>query len=319
MLMKLRYTLFLLFCLSVGTVFAQEQGKGNEQEEEKKEVKFEVRAPEQVKAGEQFRLMFVLTNADVKEIDFPDKIKGFDIIYGPAISTSSTIQVIEGKRTSSTSVAFTYTLAANQTGKLRIPEASVTVGGKKYTTESPRIEVLSSRKSNKPTVKEKEEKKSAGKKQKNIEIKDKDAFIQTFVEKQEIDDEKVIEVTLRVYISDRVDINGIHSTPTIMEPDFSEFRIIRSWTPRPKKLFKTEYEGKSYYAADIRKFLLLPKRSGKIEIKDAGYIDIVFGVKTGETEESFFGTVEKQIEVKKTLTVKPFTIDAGLVGDWHTI
>ncbi len=316
MRVELRYILIFLLSVSSGFVIAQERDKNNELNAEKKEVKLEVTAPEQVRVGEQFRLVFNLMNAEASEIDFPDKIKGFDIVYGPALSTSSTTQVIKGKRTSYTMVSFSYFLVANETGKLRIPEASVTVKGKKYTAECPQIEVLSSGNRNEPAKRGKK-----GTPENRMEIKDKDAFIQAIVDNQDIDGQKIIEVTLRVFVSDRINIAGIYyDRSATREPDFSGFEVIGSWTSsQDGNMFKTEYNGKNYYAADIRKFQLLPKRSGKVEIEDGGQVDVVFGIKTGEVEQSFFGTMEKQVEVRKTLTVKPFTIDAGLVGDWQSL
>lgn len=313
MRMGIKYLLPVFLLLITSPIFAQEQG-----EEIEKDIKFEAKAPEKAYAGEQFRLVYTLINADVSEINFPENIKGFDIIYGPSRSSSQSTQIIGGKKTSTSSVSFMYILSASKAGKYKLPEVTVEVNGKKYKTGQPQIEIISSGNKNENDRTGNSRRKQDNKQsKKKYEIKDKDAFIKTIVEEEEIDGEKVFEVSLRLYLGENTDISGISSISAFKEPDFSKFRILNSWTP-DRRMAKIKDDGKIYYAADIRKYLLLPKQSGKIDI-DGGHFDLILSIKTGEVEQTFFGPVEKEVEIKKTIEIQPFTIDAGLVGDWHAI
>jgi len=310
-LAKLKYILPLFLFFVTSSILAQEQ-----EQEDEKEIKFEVKAPEKAYIGERFRIIYTLTNADVSDINFPEKIKGFDIIYGPSKSSSHSTQVIGGETTSTSSVSFMFILTPTETGKYKLPEVEVEVKGKKYKSERPQIEVISTgNNSGKNKTESSRKKQDNRQNKKKQEIKDQDAFIKAIVEEEEIDGEKVFDVTLRLYVTDN--ISGISRISSSKEPDFSAFQIAGRGTS-DRRMYRTEYEGKSYYTADIRQYILIPKRSGKVDI-DGGSFNIVFRIKTGEVEQSFFGPVEKEVEVEKTLEIDPFSINAGLVGDWHAI
>lgn len=88
-------------------------------------------APDVVVSGDQFRLVFTVNSQDIKDFRAPS-ISGFDVLMGPSRSQQSNIQIINGKRTSSSSTAFTYILMAGKEGTYTIPAASIEVDGKRY-------------------------------------------------------------------------------------------------------------------------------------------------------------------------------------------
>ena len=61
---------------------------------------------------------------------------------GPSRSQQSSIQIINGKRTSNSSTAFTYILLAGSPGTYTIPAASVEVNGEKVFSNAISIKVL---------------------------------------------------------------------------------------------------------------------------------------------------------------------------------
>jgi len=269
-------------------------------------VSFDVQAPEIVRQGERFRVNFVLKNEDADSIKFPDNLKDVTVVYGPAVSTSQSTNVIKGIRETTTARSFSYIMIAEKAGKVKLPSASVTAGGKTYKTKPVTIEVEGSGR-DLPGRREANKKRN----QKNkIEIKDEDSFIRSIVTEVEIQGEKAFEVTFRLYTT--VNVQQVEKTNY---PAFSQFDIIRSWTPSTR-MRAEKYEGRNYYTADIRKFLLVPKRAGTVKV-DGGQVDVLFRVKTGEVERSFFGPVKKYEEVRKTLTIEPFEIEVGLVGDYQ--
>ena len=75
------------------------------------DVTFEASAPNTVVNGESFQLVYTLSNVSGKEPRLPE-IDGFEIIAGPFKSTSSSVQIINGKMTSEKSTRYTYTLLA---------------------------------------------------------------------------------------------------------------------------------------------------------------------------------------------------------------
>src|SRR5665647_950546 len=95
-------------------------------------VRFTASAPSTVILDKPFQLVYSI-NASGRDLRAPE-INNFDILAGPFQSQSSSIQIINGRQTSSESNSFTYTLQAQKTGTFTIPSASIVVGGQKYTS-----------------------------------------------------------------------------------------------------------------------------------------------------------------------------------------
>ena len=70
-------------------------------------VSFNASAPEAVAVGDQFRLSYTVTTQNVRDFRVPS-IKGFDVLMGPSRSQQNSVQIINGKTTSTSSITFTY-------------------------------------------------------------------------------------------------------------------------------------------------------------------------------------------------------------------
>jgi len=256
-------------------------------------VTFKAEAPAEVIQGDSFTISYILSGEEAEDIDLPEQIKGFEILRGPTASINY-IRERTG-RSYFESVSYDYIVKAYDAGTFTIPSATAKVGGKRYKTNTLKVKVISQK-----ALQEKKLK----------EIENADIFVKPIVNEREIEGEKVFEVSFRIYT--QVDVEGISDSNY---PNFNDFDVLRAWTPSGRRMAKERYNGKDYYTADLRKYLLLPKRSGKITI-DKGSIEVVFEFETGRVRESFFGPVPEKMEIKKTLEIESFTIDAGLVGDW---
>ena len=103
-------------------------------------VAFDVEVPSHIIAGRPFRVVFSV-NASAKNISF-NAPSGLEVVYGPAVSSSSSMSIVNGKRSSSRTTSFTYTLLAEKEGNYVLPEAKVEVSGATYRTASRRITVF---------------------------------------------------------------------------------------------------------------------------------------------------------------------------------
>ncbi|KXK40866.1 MAG: protein BatD [Saprospiraceae bacterium] len=90
----------------------------------------------QVEEGETFVLEVVLENMNTEHIEMPD-VAPFKIVGGP--STSTSMSIINGKRTSSAS--YRYYVMATKKGTYSIPPASSQIGGRTIKTNEVKIEV----------------------------------------------------------------------------------------------------------------------------------------------------------------------------------
>ena len=112
------FIIILLLCVFGGSkLFAQK-------------TEFIASAPSVVEVGEQFRLSFVL-NAKGENLQVPT-IKGFDLLAGPSLSTSSNITIINGDMKQNQEYTYTYILEGQEEGEFTIEPATITVDGKEY-------------------------------------------------------------------------------------------------------------------------------------------------------------------------------------------
>ena len=104
---------------------------------------FEVNTPMMVAAGEMFRVEFTLTNGDAENDSFkaPD-FGGLDVLAGPVVSTGRSMHIVNGNRTTTTSMSISYTVVAQKEGNITIGAAEITSDGKVYKTKPTPIEVV---------------------------------------------------------------------------------------------------------------------------------------------------------------------------------
>lgn len=283
--------LFILSLLSLG-INAQE-------------VTFRASAPNTVAKGDNFRLVYTLRGGEGSNINVPETIKGFDILYGPAVSSSYSTQIINGKATTDSSESYIYTMTAASEGTFTIPTATIRVNGKTYTSNSIQIKVLPPDKNAKAAQQgganqggQPSESSSTAQK-----ISSSDAFIRAIVSKSKVYEQEAFTVTFRFYTTLQVSDIG-----KIEFPEFEGFMVEDQDLPPTRQLTMEHYNGRNYYSVDLRRTLLFPQRSGKITIP-SGKIEMVFNVRSGKAVQTFFGPQYVMIDVKKTMTTSPLTIN----------
>lgn len=278
----------LLFLLQGNFLFAQE-------------VIFKASAPKGVVKNEQFRLTYTL-NKEGKDIRLPADIDGFDILFGPSVSSSYSTQIINGKSTSQSSFSYTYILVAPEEGSFTIGPASITVNGSNYKSNSLQINVLPPDKEAEKSQLSPSPSTSASS---STEIKKTDAFIRAIVSKNRIYEQEGFMVTFKLYTTlDVVDFGRIEF------PEFEGFLVEELDVPSNQQLQLEHYDGRNYYTAVLRKTLLFPQRSGKMTIP-SGRLEMVFSVPSGKKVSSFFGMQEVNVDVKKPMITNPITIDVS--------
>ena len=269
------------------------------------QVKFTANAPSAVAKGDQFRLVYTLRGGDGENINVASSIKGFEILYGPAMSSSSSTQIINGNVTTDSSESYIYTLTATSEGTYTIPAATINVKGKSYTSNSVQIKVL-------PPDKNAQNQESAGGRGQASggtstaqNINSSDAFIRAIVSKSKVSEQESFIVTFRFYTTLEVrDIGKIEF------PEFDGFMVEDQPLSATRQMTPEHYNGRNYYAVDLRRTLLFAQRSGKITIP-SGKIEMVFNVRSGKTVQTFFGPQYVMTDVKKTMTTSPLTIDVS--------
>ena len=104
------------------------------------DVKLTASSKPVVSVGERFQITFEV-NADGRNFTSPD-FGSLTVLSGPNTSTSSSIQIINGRTDISYTKTYSFIVQANAEGEVTVSPASVIVDGKKYTSNSLKIKVV---------------------------------------------------------------------------------------------------------------------------------------------------------------------------------
>ncbi|MDR3056507.1 MAG: BatD family protein [Prevotella sp.] len=287
--MKRYYFLFILLLISITEVLGQD-------------VSFVINAPGSTVKGAQIQLQYILKGGSGNDIQIPDDIKGFDILFGPSVSQVYSSSNINGKVTSESNTTFTYVLMANSEGTFTLPAASIKVNGRNYKSGTTQIKVLPPDKNAQPQ--------QPGRQPQVItqtstdgNVSADDAFIRAIFSKTRVKEQEAVVVTFRFYT-----VLNIRNVGNIQFPEFEGFMTEDFEMQTNQQLTAEHYKGRNYMAVDVKKTLLFPQRSGKITIP-AGTMEIVFEVASGRKVQTFFGPQDVMTEAKKTLRTSPVTVD----------
>ncbi|WP_165041687.1 BatD family protein [Dysgonomonas sp. ZJ709] len=267
------------------------------------DVSFVINAPASVVKGAQFQLQYILKGGSGKDIDVPENIKGFDVLFGPSISQVYSSSNINGKVTSESNVTYTYVVMAKEEGTFTLPAASIKMGGSNYTSNTKQIRVLPVDKNAQPT--------QPGQQPQAItsssvgEVNPKDAFVRAIFSKTKVNEQEAVMVTFKFYTTLR-----IRNVGKIEFPEFEGFMTEEFDLPANRQLIMEHYNGRNYMTIDVKKTLLFPQRSGKITIP-SGAMEIVFEVSSGQRVDTFFGPQDVMTESRKVLKTTPVTVDVS--------
>lgn len=287
--MKRYYFLFILLLISITKALGQD-------------VSFVINAPGSTVKGAQIQLQYILKGGSGDDIQIPDEIKGFDVLFGPSVSQVYSSSNINGKVTSESNITFTYVLMANSEGTFTLPAASVKVNGRNYKSGTTQIKVLPPDKNAQPQ--------QPGRQPQVItqtstdgNVSADDAFIRAIFSKTRVKEQEAVVVTFRFYT-----VLNIRNVGKIQFPEFEGFMTEDFEMQTNQQLTAEHYKGRNYMAVDVKKTLLFPQRSGKITIP-AGTMEIVFEVASGRKVQTFFGPQDVMTEAKKVLRTSPVTVD----------
>ncbi|MFW5793434.1 MAG: BatD family protein [Bacteroidota bacterium] len=218
------------------------------------DINIEASAPSEVALGERFRIAFSM-NANPSEFS-PPSFANFRILSGPNQSSSSSVQVINGKVTKSQSYTYTYILEAQKEGNFTIGSAIVKDGNKEFRSNKLSIKV----------VKGKVSSPSPGASQKQIssdnKISENDIFIKAQISKSNPYQGEQLTISYKIYT--RLNI-AQYSFAQI--PDYKGF-----WSESidlgSNQQSQTEVvDGNTYRVAEIRRNAIFPQRSGEYSIE----------------------------------------------------
>lgn len=264
---------------------------------------FTIEVPNVVATGERFRLVFTATDLPHDTFN-PPGIEGFLILAGPTTSTINRMEYINGRRTQSRSVSYTYILEAREKGKFTIGEASIISDNVTYRTQPIIVEVIQGTLG---TVKpEQEDNAPAG-----TNVSDQDVFLKLSVNKRKVVKGEPLTATLRLYT--RVNVAGAED---IRFPTFNGFWSQEVYAPQQIEWQRENVGGEIYQVATLRSYVLLPQQIGEIRIDPSEIVCViqVRNTRRGRSllDEFFdtYQTVRKRV-VAPAVTVRVNDLPAG--------
>lgn len=221
---------------------------------EAQQVEFTGVAKSVVAVGERFQLQYKI-NAEGTGFKGPN-IVDFNVLNGPSASTSSSVQIIGGNVTREVSYTFTYILAAVKEGTFTIPPATISHGGKQYTSNPITVKVQSGGQNA-----------SSGQgSQQQGSTEAVDVFLRAEVSDTSPYLGEQIIISYKLYFNNQIaGHDGFQKISSF--PGF----WVKNLFPNQREIpTKTEtIKGKQYNVAEVRRFALFPQRAGKIEISPA--------------------------------------------------
>jgi hypothetical protein len=288
--MKLKtYISLFLFLISTSFVAAQ--------------VKFEAKVSKtKLGINERLRVDFEM-NTDGDNFN-PPSFSDFTVVGGPNQSVSHSW--VNGVR--SFSKTYSYFLAPKKTGSIIINQATIEIEGSTYKTSPVTVQITSA--VNRPNDPDNVENVADDNLHLIAEISNSNPYLN-----------EAITVVYKLYVSEDI---GVSNFREIDNPRYNDFwsQNIEIKNNQPQNV---QFKGRNYRYLAIRKTVLYPQKSGKLEIEPLS-LDITVEVPTNKRD--FFGgrmmtQVHKTVSAgSKTLQVKPLPENGkpanftGAVGDF---
>ncbi len=225
----------------------------------------------QVEVGEQFRIVYEL-NTEGSNFSGPN-FRGFRVVTGPMLSTSSSIQIINGRMERTSSQTFTYIISATQEGEFTIDPASVEVNGKTIRSGRHTVKVVS--------ASNRQQRQSGGGDNQSGNLSQRDLFLRAIPDKKSAVIGEQVIVTYRLFT--RVPLSDLQ---IVKQSSFNGFWNKNLLNNNEMPQSRQVIDGEEYVVADVRKVALFPQKTGRLTIEPME-ISCIAQVRTRQSRQSF--------------------------------
>ncbi len=250
-------------------------------------------APSRVSVGEQFRLSYTVNTQNVSDFRAGNIPSELEVLIGPNRSMQSSYQMINGHTSQSSSITYTYIVAATKGGSYTIPAAHVVVDGKKIASNALTIKVIGSTGSNSRPYNddEGEEVREMGSR-----ISGSDLFIKVSANKKRVYEQEPILLTYKVYTL--VQLSQLRGDM----PDLKSFYTQEVDLPQQKSFSLETVNGRPYRTCTWSQYVMFPQTTGKLQIPAITFEGVVIQQNRNvDPFEAFFNGGSGYVEVKKKI------------------
>jgi hypothetical protein len=286
------------------------------------DITFKASAPPSVALGSQFKLTYIVNVHNSTDLRVPSSLsESFDLLMGPSTSTSTRMEINNGKSTSSVSTTYTFIFVAKKEGTFNFESATIKIGNSEYKSNPITINVL-------PADKAQggqdggQQQSGSGNQTASATVSSDNVFIRMIASNHSVYEQEGFLVTFKLYTA--VDIAGINN---VKLPEFEGF-LSQDIEQKDPQWILENYNGRNYRTAVMRQSVLYPQRSGKLTIGSAkaqAIVRVRIQSNGGGFFDSFF---DRYQDVTKDILSQPVTIEvkplpagkpasfSGAVGDF---
>ena len=249
--MKRLYSIIVLSFLALSTVSAQ--------------VTLKIQAPSQAEVGQRIRISYVANSTDVDDFQVGD-FEGFNVLYGPSTSQSSSYSIVNGHMSKSGSITYTYTVVPTAEGTLKVPAATVKADGKTVKSGTASIEVLpaSQQQGQQPSNGQQGGTSRQQRQQQNRsgsgQISSQDIYMSVTANRQKIYEQEAVMLTYKLFTL--VNVNQISGEM----PQIDGCHVQEMDRSAQLSLKYERVNGRNYGTAVWKQYVLFPQKTGKLKI-----------------------------------------------------
>lgn len=266
-------------------------------------------------AGGYYRLSFTVSSNDAENFA-PPSLDAFEVLSGPSQYTSSSVQIVNGHASSSSSTTYTYILASRKSGRMTIGPATVRVDGKTLRSNAVTFNAQANAGGGGSAPQGRSQGRSGGDgysdgvQQAGSAVTQRDLFIDVVPSRTRVREQEAVLLTYRIHA--RVGV-GLSNTSLSQKPDFKG--IISQEIPLPGNQIQTSIEhrnGAAYRTGTILQYLIFPQKSGVLTIPSITFdCAVIQQDRSMDLADLFFnggGTIG--VQVKRTVPVLRLNVEA---------
>ncbi|MBP3710940.1 MAG: protein BatD [Bacteroidaceae bacterium] len=293
--MKRIYTIFTLLFLALSPVFSQ--------------VTLKIQAPAQAEVGRQIRVSYVANTQDIEDFQV-GSFEGFNVLYGPSTSRSSSFSMTNGRTTQSSTCTFTYVVVPTQEGTYKLPAATIKVDGKSVKSGTASIEVLpaSQQQPQQPQTqqqggnsRQQRQQQSAGA---GGQISGNELYMTVTANRKKIYEQEAVMLTYKLYTL--VNIQQISGEM----PQIDGCHVQELDRAAQMSLKYERVNGRNYGTAVWKQYVLFPQKTGKLKVPSITF-DTQVEVQNHSMDpfDIFFGGGSLSQMVRKQIVAPAVEID----------
>lgn len=225
----------------------------------------EISLPRNARVGQRFTVSLTVNNPD-GNVQTPKALtlNGCTFVGGPGTSTSTSVNIINGRMQRSETRSYTFTYVADEEGTVNVPSVTITVNGKQYSTQAGRFTVSAGQPA---------QQQGGGNRQGNsprggdFEIGADELFMRVGVSAASVYEQQAVEVYIKLYSSNQ----QVEGLTTSALPTFDGCLIESLGMPQTIDWRSENVGGRQMYSAVVYRALLYPQRSGTITLNGGEY------------------------------------------------